>query len=154
MASTEVIDIDRGWRSFKKRLARIGQSEVVVGIPGEIDFSVPNTAAIGMVHEFGSTDGTIPERSFLRSTFDANRAKYDALLERLTRKQLRGGINYEASLFRVGETARGDVIKRIKSKEITQGLAPSTIARKGSDTALVDTGALVGSIVSKVRKAT
>jgi len=147
-----LVDKDTGWKKFKKSLRRMGGLEVVVGIPGEIDFSRPTTAAIGAVHEFGSTDGTIPERSFIRSTFDQNERKYDRALQKEITRAIKTRSGSEGALFVVGEQARADVINRIVSREIKQDLKPATIARKGSDTALVDTGNLVGSIEAKVRK--
>jgi len=145
-------EIDTGWNRFKKSLARIGDKEVIVGIPGEVDFSKPTTAAIGMIHEFGSADGTIPERSFIRSTFDKNVNKYEReLKKRLTSSIRKTKMADDAALFQVGEIARADVINSIVKREIKQDLKPETIARKGSSTALIDTGNLIGSIESKVR---
>jgi hypothetical protein len=147
-----VVDKDNGWNALKKSLRKLGDQEVVAGILGDIDFSLPTVAAIGLVHEFGSPERNIPERSFIRSTFDKNEAKYTRLLQESVRKVVRTKKIDKAALFRLGETARKDIVNRIVQGEIKQGLKPKTIARKGSSTALVDTGALVGSIVSKVRK--
>jgi hypothetical protein len=150
-----VKDTDNGWKSFQKMLRSIGEDEVVIGIPGEINFSIPTTAAIGMVHEFGSEDGTIPERSFIRSTFDKNASKYSRLLNKWIEEAARKKKPNARALFVLGETARADVIASIVNQEIVQDLAESTLARKSPRTkALIDTGNLVGSIVSIVRKRT
>lgn len=150
---TALVEKDNGWKAFAKTVGKLDDKQVVVGIPGEINFDVPTTAAIGMVHEFGSLDGTIPERSFLRSTFDGNRRKYASLLEKFVKASLKSRKPNTRSLTIVGEIVRGDIVKRVRDKDIKQDLQPATIARKGSDTALVDTGNLIGSIVSQVRKA-
>lgn len=159
MAST-VKERDTGWNKLKKTLAKVGDFEVVVGIPGDINFKIPTTAAIGAVHEFGSLDGTIRERSFLRSTFDLNERKYVQLLNKLIGKTVKSKRIDEAALFQTGETVRGDVLNRIRKREIVQDIkeatkqafVPGTKTRRGDSPALVNTGNLLGSIVSKVRK--
>jgi len=144
---------DNGWKAFRKSLASLGDLEVLVGIPGEINFSVPTQAAIGAVHEFGSVDGRVPERSFLRSTFDVNEQKYTKMLEEAVKKQVKTKTRDAGALFKLGEIARGDVINRIRKQEIKQDLAESTLKGKAPRTkALIDSGALVGSITSEVRK--
>ena len=153
-------ETDNGWNNLKKSLLKLGNLEVVVGVPGRINFSVPTTAAIGAVHEFGSTDGTIPERSFLRSTFDVNEAKYTKLLAKYSAAVVKTHKQDAAALFRVGETVRNDVVNRIRKGEIKQDLKPETIdgfiygtqTRRGNNPALIASGNLVGSIVSEVRK--
>ena len=141
---------DNGWDKFKKTLRQLGDMEVVVGVPGAIDFSTPTVAAIGTIHEFGSADGTIPSRSFLRSTFDINKAKYDKLLRKYAEGVAKSKKVDAKALFVVGETTRTDVINRIRQKEIPQD--PRGLANKPDGTALVDTGNLVDSIISQVRK--
>lgn len=150
MASSAKFIGKDGWKGFKKTLAKLDGAEVTVGVPGEVDFSGPNTAAIGMVHEFGSADGTIPERSFIRSTFDINESKYRKLMEGLIKKATKAGKFRVHTLFQLGETARADIVKRIVGKEIPQD--PRGLGNKPDGTALVETGNLIGSIVSTVRR--
>ena len=153
MASSATVK-DTGWDQFKKVLRKLGESEVVVGIPGPVDFGVPNTAAIGMVQEFGSEDGHVPARSFIRSTFDTNEKKYTKLLERVLEKVAKTKRPQESALFQVGEVARGDVIERIVSQNLDHlPLADSTLAAKfPKSKALIDSGTLVDSITSEVRR--
>ena len=160
--AASVSDKDKGWKRLKKTLATFGDDELVIGIPGEIDFRVPTQGAIGAVHEFGSVDGTTPSRSFLRSTFDTNVHRYNRSLAQLVRRAVEKGSPRKQALFRLGERIRKDVIKRIQSGEIKQDLkestkmafVPNTKTRRGDGVALVSTGGMVGSIVSVVRKAT
>lgn len=158
--ASKVIDKDKGFKRLKKTLKTFGDDELVIGIPGKIDFNVPTQGAIGAVHEFGSVDGSIPSRSFLRSTFDKNVSKYTRSLSQQIRRAIERGSPRKQALFILGEKVRKDVIKRIQSEEIKQDLAESTKqafvtgtrTRRGDGPALVNTGTMVGQIVSIVRK--
>jgi len=152
---SKVVVKDNGWDELKMVLRRLGHHEVVVGIPGPVDVKTPNKAGLGAIHEFGTLDGHIKHRSFLRSTFDKNERKYARLMVKGLKKQISQRRRDIASLLVLGETVRADVIKRIESKDIRQELAASTLAAKAPrDKALIAfTGSLVGSITSKVRRA-
>ena len=157
--SGEIIDRDKGWKNLKRTLESFKDDELVIGIPGEIDFNVPTQGAIGAVQEFGSVDGTITSRSFLRSTFDKNISRYSRSLAQHIRRAIDSGSPRKQGLFRLGERVRKDVIKRIQNGEIKQDLAestkmafvPGTRTRRGDGVALVSTGTMVGQIVSIVR---
>lgn len=145
-----VVD-DRNWKKFQIRVASLVNKRVKVGVdesaPSNGDFSM---ADLAFVHEFGSSNGHIPERSYLRSTMRINRSEYRALLDRATDAVIFKGANHEVELRKVGEKVRGDVISRIQKDDLGVPLAQSTIDRKGSSLPLVDTGALVGSIKAVV----
>jgi len=149
--STKVTERDTGWNALKKSLRSFGNQKVSVGVRGTVDFSAPTTAALAAVHEFGSHDGKIPERSFLRSTFDKNEKKYKKAAKALavSAAKRKGSVN----LSLLGEVVRADVIDAIRNREIKQSLAASTTARKGDAPALIDTGRLIQSIESKVERA-
>jgi phage gpG-like protein len=159
--------VDNGWDLFKKKLAvRFRGISVTVGIQGseaaeQHDVEAGGTLTnvqLGSHHEFGATvkNGfgkgikiVIPQRSFLRSTFDENRKKYRKLLIDAAKKSVRA-VSPLAAFVVAGEIARGDVIKKIRAG-IPPPLEPTTIARKGSSTPLIDTGILLNSITAKVR---
>lgn len=157
--ASRVIDKDKGWKNLKKTLKSFKDNELVVGIPGKIDFNVPTQAAIGAVQEFGSVDGKIESRSFLRSTFDRNVNKYNKELTENIKRAVKKGSPRKQGLFILGETVRKDVIDAIKNKEIRQDLAeatkqafvPGTRTRRGEGVALVSTGTMVDQIVSVIR---
>lgn len=82
----QVVDRDRGWRDLLGRVqALTGGAYAKVGIladsergglhqQGPDGKAAPLTVAeIAAVHEFGTVDGRIPSRSFVRSTFDEQR---------------------------------------------------------------------------------
>lgn len=145
---------DRGFKVLARRLGQINRARVSVGIfedapPVEEGFTMASLAA---VHEFGSRDGRIPERSFLQSTADVNADEYQQEFERYTDRVVLEGRTASGELFKFGQRVRRDIINRIRTGEITPALEQSTIDRKGSSTPLIDTGALLGSINARVTK--
>lgn len=92
----KVVDKDRGWAEMLRRAEAIrGRSYVRVGVLSDSKkggLHVPGAkltvAEIAAVHEFGTTDGKIPARSFIRSTFDEQRPALQALAAQLVTKLL------------------------------------------------------------------
>ena len=71
-----LIDRDHGYARIMAALKKLGRAEersVVVGVRAEEDGELLTIAA---THEFGSDDGVIPARPYLRPTLDANRDAY------------------------------------------------------------------------------
>lgn len=155
---SQVVDIDRGYRAMVRRFRRYGVGpNVTVGIQGTEaaetrEFGV-NNASLAAVHEFGSRDGRIPQRSFLRSTVDRERERIQRLLERGARRAVTGEA-VERALGLVGEFTRGQMVRTIDQSIDIKPLAQSTIARRryGGTTPLVDEGILKRSITWKVHK--
>lgn len=100
---------------------------------------------IAAIHEFGIG---VPERSFLRGYFKESNATVAEAALRLLRS--RGAT--PAMLETLGTWLVGQIQLRIANR-IPPPLAASTIARKGSDVPLIDTGQLRSSIAYKVEKA-
>lgn len=65
---------DRRLKAITRRLLEDQDATARVGLLAGTDGEV---LIRGVVHEFGSRDGNIPERSYMRSAFDANKTKYD-----------------------------------------------------------------------------
>lgn len=135
-------------KAFDELRARIkaDHSKINVGVPvGKSEADGTPVALIAAVHEFGSPQKGIPERPFLRTTIQENRAKYVQLNRRNLVEVLNGKMNVEQALGQLGEVAKGDVQAKIASG----GFAPlkeATIKRKGSSKPLIDTGQLRQSI--------
>jgi len=155
MARSKVIDRDRGFREFIRR-TREKQRRAVgvkVGIQGPaaqdtgtLRKGEMTNVILGTIHEFGAPSVNIPSRSFIRSTVDKNRAKYQRELKRIEERSIK---TKSAPRFDVlGEKVLADMQDRIDSN-IPPPLQDSTIAaRTGGkdDLALVDTGELRGSL--------
>lgn len=131
---------------------RLGHEQpvVAVGVLGSTsargDGKIDNVG-LAVVHEYGLG---APERSFLRSTFDARKEDWYHLAGRLLGKVTRGLIPLDQALGLIGLRAQADIRKRI-----VDGIPPpnalSTIKAKGSSTPLIDTDRLLGSISFEVR---
>jgi len=110
---------------------------------------------VAAVNEFGSSDGRIPERSFLRSTISKNKDKYKELGVKITKKLVDNPSKslYKNLLGKLGLIAVQDVQKTIVELSEPEN-AESTQLKKGRslgkgkkvDNPLIDTGQLRQSI--------
>ncbi len=156
MATKRVIVKDRGLNKILANLAELDGKRVAVGIQGpeagaiHPDSELDNVT-LGTIHEFGAPGAGIPERSFVRSTFDNRIREWTALLTKLAvRVYSTTPENPTRALGIFGEVVVSDI-----RKAMTAGIPPplkaATVARKGSSTPLIDMGALLGSITSTVK---
>ncbi len=177
-----VIDDAREWKKLEKVFAKNSRkpATVSVGVQGDDvagaggDLSLVDQAT---VHEFGSMDGRIPQRSFIRSTFDRKTATYQRLVNDVARKVLDGVIDADTALGLIGEKFVSDVKATIRAG-INPPLADSTLAMRnrkiaklsgsknqskateataagfpsGSVTPLIDTGRMINSIRAVVEQ--
>lgn len=150
------LKMDRGFDRLKKALeaARARGSYVKAGVLGtgaKEDHGGATNVLIAAVHEFGSPENNIPERAPIRTAFTAHRREYLEMLRAVVKSvyQLKGGL--EPGLGRIGMKMAVDIKRGITSGPgLPPPLAPATVARKGSDRPLVDTGQLVNSITWEV----
>lgn len=124
---------------------------VLVGLPagsGTSKDGIP-LAVIGAIQEYGSADGHIPERSFLRVPLRQNEDALKGMFRKLMKQVTAGEVTMYSAMDQVGARAAGLSKEAIESG-IAPANAPSTIKRKGSATPLVDTGALSQAITHVV----
>jgi hypothetical protein len=146
----------RGGNNLAKKLKKIqdrltSKKRVLVGIPassGVYEDGAP-LAVIGAVQEFGSADGRIPERSFLRVPLHQNTDNIKKGFSSLAGKVSRGEISAFQMLDQIGARAAGYCKEAIEAG-IQPANAPSTVKRKGSATPLIDTGVLRNAITHVV----
>lgn len=103
-------------------------------------------AELGVIHEFGTSH--IPQRSFIRAAIDEN---IDAIVDhhrRIAGDNFRGATLISSS-HKFGRWLVAQIVDRINSN-IPPPLSPLTVARKGHDLALVDTGVMRESITYEV----
>lgn len=132
-------------RQIRERLMK--NSGVLVGLPagtGSYEDGAP-IAVIGAVHEFGSADGTIPERSFLRVPLRQNAEDFKAVWRAQISKVVEGELSMHQVMSQLGARAVA-VSQEAISEGIAPGNAESTVKRKGSSKPLIDTGQLRQSI--------
>lgn len=103
-------------------------------------------AFIAEIHEFGLG---VPERSFIRAWFDANQDKIKKAIAAAMQQVIKGKYTKEVALERLGALFASQIQARISSN-IPPPLAPSTIKRKGSSVALIDTGQLRSAITYRI----
>lgn len=150
--------MDKGWRELLQEVRRQhGGTHAKVGVldstNARTDGSGITNAELALIHEFGSPDAGIPERSHFRSTFDANKGKYERQLTRAVGLVLDRKLSFEGALELVAIQHEAD-IKAAIARGIPPENAPSTIARKGSTKPLIDTGAYRASITHAVVRGT
>jgi phage gpG-like protein len=149
-----VKDDKREQKRLEKVLYKMAKApHVAVGIlqdnPVGDSFSMLDLAT---VHEFGSKDGRIPQRSFIRSVCDAKQKEHLKLIAKLQGRLLAGKIAMKQALGIVGSAVTSDIVQTINAG-IKPELKLATIKRKKSSKPLIDTGRLKGSITHEVRGA-
>jgi hypothetical protein len=154
MADSGTTDKDLGYKQILREVGKARSSYVDVGYwggkthPGDSSATIPYIASI---HEFGTKPGTtpsIPERSFVRSTADENRSKYQAMLDKGLGQILARKATVKNVLAMVGEFIIGDIRQKLtKSDPSWPELKDSTKASRqhGGTQPLFDTGALARS---------
>lgn len=124
-----------------------------------VRFGVFGDGTKAAAHEFGTLtkDGEvhIPERSFIRSTFQKNEAEVQRITGNVSRAFLAGKIHLQQALGILGQWG----VARIKQTIVEQdpewpALAEATLARKGDGKSktLIDTGELLNSISYEVER--
>ncbi len=97
--------------------------------------------------EFGNKIGEIPQRSFLRAWFDANKERIQAFF--VSRLAAEGPENWRKACNQLALWIEGELRRNVK-KRIPPPLAESTILRKGSTVPLIDSSQLVNSLTARV----
>lgn len=126
--------------------------DIEVGIFGSSDAEY---VMIAGVQEFGITirkergSIVIPERSFLRSTFDDKNNEWFTFLKKQLEHVINGRINSQILCERLGAKMVGDIQEKLTDINSPPN-APATIAKKGSSNPLIDTGGLRQRITYKV----
>lgn len=137
--------VEEALRKLAEKLQ--GATRVLVGVPkgaGVYEDGL-TIATIAAVNNFGSADGHIPARPFLQPAIEKGAPQYQRLAEVMIPKVLTGEMDMTMLLEQMGQLAEGHVKQEITDLKIPPN-AKSTIAAKGSDNPLIDTGALRQSI--------
>lgn len=149
MAKTnKTIDKDMGAKKIIQESSRLKGSFVNVGVhqaEGSENYEGTSTtvAEVAFWNEFGTV--TAPERSFIRSTIDENRAELERITAKLLDQVLEGKIDTKKALDKLGFKIETLIKKKILDLNDPPN-APSTVARKGFNNPLVDSRRLWRSI--------
>jgi len=133
-----------------KELEKIAKhkSGVLVGLPKDASPYPDGTSVImvGLVHEFGSSDGKIPERSFLRAAIDEKKSEFlDFWKDGAAKAILTRGKGSEKILALLGQMMQAAVQEKIVNVKAPAN-AISTVVNKKSSNPLIDTGHLRQSV--------
>lgn len=145
---------ERGPASISKAVAVLEGLEGLEGKVGWFDSArYPDgtpVAYVATIHEHGA--GPIPARPFMRPSVAEYGASWMELMGQGAKAALNGSVSPAAVLEAVTLRAAGDVGKAIRAVT-SPPLKPMTIARKGFDKPLVDTGQMLQSVTGKVEAA-
>lgn len=102
-------------------------------------------------NEFGID---VPERPFMRSTFDKEQDELVSMIKRLVDAYVKGVMRSPTHLFNVvGDYLKTKIQERItKAKEWAKPNSQATVKKKGSDVPLIDTAAMRASITHKIER--
>ena len=105
----------------------------------------PTIAQYAAWNEYGTKDGRIPARPFIRNWIDNNREKIEKTQARLFKQVCEGKISAEEAVAKLGQFAQDGIKRYIITGNFTPN-AESTVQRKGSSRPLIDTGVMRNSI--------
>ncbi len=130
---------------FFKEIEKLKQLQVRVGYQhGEVqEEDGADLLDIALWNELGTS--RTPSRPFMRDSVDDNADKINAFLKNQIKKLARGETTAEQILKEIGVFQKGLVQAKIVDGDFEPN-APSTIARKGSDKPLIDTGRMRQSV--------
>jgi len=130
----------------------LGNRVIDIGLPDDIthpDAGV-TMAQLGAVHEFGAPENSppIPQRSFLRAWIQASRSRIIRTLN-INAENISVGLSIEDGAGQVALWGQGQVQEYITDLYDPPN-APLTIALKGDDNPLIDTGAMRQAVIGLV----
>ena len=103
----------------------------------------------GITNEFGVPRKRIPERSFIRSTFDDEKENVTKRFKQIYEAINKGDFNVISKLRTIGIEHAGKVKQKIADIKTPRNSA-MTIALKGFDNPLIHTGAMRSKVSSEV----
>jgi hypothetical protein len=166
MAKNKVTIKTNAWKELLKRVTPLDSQEAHVGILASKGGNEYHKAALNKtnakitllelaaIHEFGSPRAGVPERSFIRRTFNEPEGQKELkdLYAKIAKAVVNGKMKAERAIEILGLQMQTMVKRRILVNMIPPPNRPSTVLKKGSSRPLVDTGQLVGAITYEVRK--
>lgn len=145
-----VKDTDLGFKRLIAELQNAKNLEVVVGLQESEEKSADGVyvAEYAAANEYGTKK--IPERSFMRSTFDENVADWQRMVDRNIRSVAEGKGSVWQTLSLIGLRMETQIKEKIGSN-IQPANHPYTIAKKKSSRTLIDTSAMIQNVRYVVR---
>ena len=145
-----VTDKDLGWKRIVQNCKGFDGKEVKAGVlesAGDEE-NGQSVAQVAYWNEYGTK--RIPSRPFLAIASDEKNG-WKSEVDGQVSKVMSNRENVDSSLDAIGEKMKKDIRNVIGDKGKLAPNAPSTIARKGHDKPLIDTGTLKASIDYEVK---
>lgn len=120
------------FEKLDKACKEMESNSIYVGIVGGASSEVMQ---IAHAHEYG--DGKLPERSFIRASFDSDQAKLGNIIDGEVNKVLDGHTTADAAANSIGAQSAQLVQNFIDSNKVTP---PSDFSKKTQHTTLYETG--------------
>lgn len=117
---------------FENACKKLNGIKIIVGIVGSADSEV---LKIAHTHEYG--DGKMPERSFIRASFDQDGPELNKIVSSQINKVIDGKTNATTAANAIGAQAAQLVQNFIDSNRVTP---PSDFSKKTQHTTLYETG--------------
>lgn len=149
----EIKVIDRGFNEYKKAIEELNSKQIQVGMFAKVGDKVLTKA---IVNEFGTTKAgknkniTIPERSFIRSTYNRQYKKVGKRFDQIFVSISKGNYNIVPKLKLIGLEQETETKKTITDMRTPKN-SESTIAKKGSSHPLIDTGEMRSKVSHEVK---
>jgi len=131
-------------------------SFVVIGVlekSYDTKYPGPDSISVGQVafwNEYGTVN--MPERPFMRSAFDTNRAVIDRTRDKLLGEIVDCKLGVKEGLTKLGFMMREFIQRRINTATSWAApLSPRTVAAKGGGKPLIDSGLMLRSIDFEVK---
>lgn len=139
-----VIEVDRGAQQIYATLGRMrgNTPSVHVGYQGYL-------AERATINEFGAPVANIPERSFIRSTYDEEQPEMIKIRDKFMEKVILGKLDPKIALAAVGHYLAEKIQQKIVELKDPPN-APLTIAKKGFDDPLIEHGDMLRGIIVTV----
>ena len=136
-----IIDKDLGWKKICDGYRALNGKVIKAGVlKGAGSYKGVPIAQVAKWNEYGTKNGHIPSRPFLAIATDESKGWPSDVKSQI------GGINSSAdvneALKTIGETMKKDIKNLFGDRSKLRPNAPSTIAKKGFDAPLIDTGKL------------
>lgn len=146
MAKSKVTDKDKG---MKKALASLERLAKRGGFTIDVGFADEKNAKKAKFNELGTKD--IPERPFMRTAFDRNMKKYNAMSRRSLASIASGQRTLERFEDVIAQEMSDDLVESIKTWR-TPPNTTATAREKGFNDPLVNTGEMQAAVVVSIRR--
>lgn len=148
----KVVDRDLGWKRIQRDLEDLGKKSVEVGIQSDAGIDKEGNPIIerAVTNEFGDPKQRIPERSFVRSSFDEKQGELADITSKLTGAVIDGKMTPNEAAVLLGQKHENDIREKITTLS-TPPNSPYTIAQKGSSNPLIDTDQMRASVRYEVK---